>query len=336
MSTPHFDVLSLKPRPSTGQDSTTSHAEFARAVCEGLTKSQRELPSRYLYDDVGSALYEAITVLPEYGLTRADERLLRRHASSLLTHLPPDLLVAELGSGSGRKTRWILEAISAQRTPVHYFPIDISLAALQKCRQELSGLGAISLVGLEGSFLDGLQEVVARRREGQTLLVLFLGSTIGNFERPAAEAFLKEIRRRLQGGDALLLGTDLEKPADDLLLAYDDPLGVTAAFNRNLLARINRELDGDFIVQQFAHDVRYDPLHRRIEMHLRADRRHTVCIPKAPLTCAFEADETIWTEACHKFNLDELDAIATRTGFLCEAQWVDGDWPFAESLWIAD
>jgi len=332
---PPFDVLKLEGFPAVGRDSA-AHDEFARAVRDGLTKPQRELPSRYLYDEVGSALYEAITVLPEYGLTRADERLLRRHASSLLTHLPPDLLVAELGSGSGRKTRWILEAISAQRTPVHYFPIDISPAALQKCRQELSELGAISLVGLEGSFLDGLREVVARRREEQTLLVLFLGSTIGNFERPAAEAFLKEIRRRLRGGDGLLLGTDLEKPVEDLLLAYDDPSGVTAAFNRNLLARINRELDGDFVVQQFAHDVRYDSRHRRIEMHLRSDRRQTVCIPKAPLTCTFEADETIWTEACHKFNLDELHAMATRTGFLCEAQWVDGDWPFAESLWIAD
>lgn len=332
---PPFDVLNLD-RLSAAAQRAPGQDEFARGVHEGLTKPQRELPSRYLYDEIGSALYEAITVLPEYGLTRADERLLRRHASSLLTHLPPNLLVAELGSGSGRKTRWILEAISAQRAPVHYFPIDISRAALQKCRQELSGLGAISLVGLEATFLDGLQEVVGRRDEGQTLLVLFLGSTIGNFERPAALGFLKEIRRRLQAGDALLLGTDLEKPVEDLRLAYDDPLGVTAAFNRNLLARINRELDGDFIVPQFAHDVRYDLGHRRIEMHLRSDRRQTVCIPKARFTCTFEAGETIWTEACHKFNLDELHVMARKTGFLCEAQWVDRDWPFAESLWIAD
>jgi dimethylhistidine N-methyltransferase len=332
---PPFDVLNAD-RPSAAARDSSVRDGFARGVREGLAKPQRELPSRYLYDEIGSALYEVITVLPEYGLTRADERLLRRHASSLLTHLPPDLLVAELGSGSGRKTRWILEAISAQRAPVHYFPIDISPAALQKCRQELSGLGSISLVGLEATFLEGLEEVVARRGEGQTLMVLFLGSTIGNFERPAALAFLEEIRRRLRGGDALLLGTDLEKPVEDLLLAYDDPLGVTAAFNRNVLARINRELDGDFVVPQFAHDARYDPVHHRIEMHLRSDRRQTVCIPKARFTCTFDTGETIWTEACHKFNLDELHAMARQTGFLCEAQWVDGDWPFAESLWIAD
>ena len=210
----------------------------------------------YLYDELGTALFEAITLLPEYGLTRAEERLLRRHAGVMLEHLPPPLVVVELGSGSGRKTRWILEAL-AEREPVEYFPIDISSAALVRCHQELGNLGAVSMVGLEKSFLEGLQEVAARRRPDQTLLVLFLGSSIGNFDSPAAEHFLREIRRCLNPGDALLLGTDLEKSVSDMLLAYDDPMGVTAAFNLNLLARINRELGGDFRLRHFEHDVRY-------------------------------------------------------------------------------
>ena len=226
---------------------TDAVREFAVAVSDSLRKvGQRELPSMYLYDELGTALFEAITLLPEYGLTRAEERLLRRHAGDMLEHLPPPVAVVELGSGSGRKTRWILEAL-ADREPVAYFPIDISAAALIKCHQELGNLGAISMVGLETSYLEGLQEVAARRRPDQTLLVLFLGSTIGNFDPPAAEKFLRDIRRHLKPGDALLLGTDVEKSVHDMLLAYDDPTGVTAAFNLNLLARINRELGGDFI-----------------------------------------------------------------------------------------
>ena len=156
--------------------------DFARDVRAGLGKAgQRELPSMYLYDEIGTALFEAITLLPEYGLTRADERLLRQYAPAILEHLPPPVVVAELGSGSGRKTRWVLEAL-ARREAVAYYPVDTSPSALAKCRQELSGMGTLSIVGLEASYLDGLREVATRRRNGQTLLALFLGSTVGNFD----------------------------------------------------------------------------------------------------------------------------------------------------------
>jgi L-histidine N-alpha-methyltransferase len=318
----------------TGQ--TDAVREFAVAVNDSLKKiAQRELPSMYLYDDLGTALFEAITLLPEYGLTRAEERLLLRHAGDMLERLPPPVAVVELGSGSGRKTRWILEAL-ADREPVAYFPIDISAAALIKCHQELGHIGTISMVGLETSYLEGLQEVAARRRADQTLLVLFLGSTIGNFDPPAAERFLDAIRRHLNPGDALLLGTDVEKSVPDMLLAYDDPTGVTAAFNLNLLARINRELGGDFILQHFEHHVRYQEMDRRIEMHLRSTRRQTVSIRAADFSCTFREGETIWTEACHKFLVEDIPGIARRTGFLCDAQWVDTQWTFAENLLIAD
>src|SRR2546428_695298 len=288
--------------------------DFARAVRDGLSKpGQRELPSIYLYDEIGTALFEAITFLPEYGLTRADERLLRRHAPAILEHLPPPVVVAELGSGSGRKTRWLLETLE-RREPVNYYPIDISPAALAKCEQELAVLGAVSIVGLEKSYLDGLQHVAEQRRPGQTLLVLFLGSTVGNFDRAAAEQFLREVRRGLLPGDALLLGTDLEKPVAEMLLAYDDPTGVTAAFNLNLLARINRELGGDFALRHFVHEAKYDKRERRIEMHLRSLRNQSVTIREAGFTCTLEKGETIWTEACHKYRVEEIPGMGARPG----------------------
>jgi L-histidine Nalpha-methyltransferase len=314
---------------------TNTLGEFAVAVSESLSKvSQRELPSMYLYDELGTALFEAITLLPEYGLTRAELRLLRCHAGAMVEHLPPPVAVVELGSGSGRKTRWILEALS-DREPVAYFPIDVSAAALLKCRQELGNLGSVSMVGLEKSYLEGLQEAAARRRPDQTLLVLFLGSSIGNFDPPAAENFLRDIRRHLKPGDALLLGTDIEKSVGDMLLAYDDPTGITAAFNLNLLARINRELGGDFSLRHFEHDVRYHEMHRRIEMHLRSTRKQTVSIRAADFTFTLNEGETIWTEACHKFRVEEIPGLARRTGFLCDSQWIDTEWAFAENLLIA-
>ena len=310
--------------------------EFAMAVRGSLGKvGQRELPSMYLYDELGTALFEAITLLPEYGLTRAEQRLLRRHAGAMVEHLPPPVAVVELGSGSGTKTRWILEAL-ADREPVAYFPIDVSGAALRKCHQELGHLGAVSMVGLERSYLEGLQEAAARRRPGQALLILFLGSSIGNFDPPAAENFLRDIRQHVQPGDALLLGTDVEKSVDAMLLAYDDPTGVTAAFNLNLLARINRELGGDFALQHFKHEVRYKETPRRIEMHLRSSRDQIVTIKAAGFNGTLREGETIWTEACHKFRIEEISGLARRTGFFCNAQWIDAEWAFAESLLIAD
>jgi L-histidine Nalpha-methyltransferase len=310
--------------------------EFAAEVRAGLTSfGQKELPSKYLYDDVGSALFEVISVLPQYGLTRADERLLRRHASDIVEQVPGPVAVAELGSGSGKKTRWLLKAL-CRRQHTSYFPIEISPTALAMCERELGDIECMSIVGFEREYLDGLVEVAARRREGQHLLVLFLGSTIGNFDRPAATRFLKGVRRILQPGDSLLLGTDLEKPIPELLAAYDDPLGVTAAFNLNLLARVNRELEGDFRLEQFEHLARFNPEARSVEMRLRSQCCQSVTIPRAELTVGFQEGETIWTESSHKYGQDEPRQIAKDTGFFCKAQWVDRDWPFAENLFVAE
>ena len=313
-----------------------STADLAGEIRAGLTKpEQKELPSKYLYDDIGSALFEVISRLPEYGLTRADERLLRTYADAIVDRVPRPALVAELGSGNGEKTKWILQAFG-RRQHTRYFPIEISHAALVSAVERLERIDSISVVGFEKEYLDGLLEVAARRSSHEHICVLFLGSTIGNFDRPAAGQFLRQMRRILIPGDSLLLGTDLIKPIPQLILAYDDSLGVTRAFNLNLLARVNRELDANFDLGKFEHMVRYDEAERRIEMYLRSTCAQSVQIPKANLNIALTPGETIWTESSHKYRVQEVSAMAAPAGFRCDAQWVDDEWPFAESLLTAE
>ncbi|HTY84255.1 MAG TPA: L-histidine N(alpha)-methyltransferase [Silvibacterium sp.] len=315
---------------------TNASYDFAVDVRAGLTRQgQKELPSKYLYDDVGSALFEVISHLDEYGLTRADERLLRRHSDEIVERLSEPVAVAELGSGSGKKTRWILEAL-CRRQRTSYYPVEISPSALAMCERELRDIDSISIVGFEREYLDGLLEIAAYRKHGQHLFVLFLGSTIGNFDRPAGLRFLEEIRRILEPGDSLLLGTDLEKTDSQLLRAYDDVLGVTAAFNLNLLSRINRELDANFALDQFDHAARINHEARSVEMHLVSMRRQTVSIPAAETVVEFAAGESIWTESSHKYSMQEIPQMARAAGFHCEVQWVDEEWAFAESLFRAE
>jgi uncharacterized SAM-dependent methyltransferase len=202
------------------------------------------------------------------------------------------------------------------------------------CHRELGDLESISIVGFEREYLDGLLEVAARRENDEHLLVLFLGSTIGNFDYAAGIDFLKSVRRRLKPGDALLLGTDLQKPVPQLLSAYDDPLGVTAAFNLNLLARINRELEADFDLKHFEHLARFNPETSSVEMHLRSKRDQVVTVGAAGFSVHFREGETIWTESSHKYSHFEILRLAMASGFRCQAQWVDSHWNFAENLLI--
>ena len=204
------------------------------------------------------------------------------------------------------------------------------------CERELSDIDAISIVGFEREYLDGLLEVAAYRKRGQHLLVLFLGSTIGNFDRPAGVKFLRQVRNILQPGDSLLLGTDLEKSSSALIRAYDDELGVTAAFNLNLLGRVNRELGADFELSQFRHVAKINPEERSVEMHLESKCRQVVSIPMAEIVVQFEEGETIWTESSHKYSIEEIGRTAQNAGFRCDVQWVDEEWPFAENLLIAE
>ena len=326
--------------------SDTDLQQLLADVVAGLGRpGQKELPCRYLYDDLGSSLFEAITYLPEYGLTRADERLLQQHSAALANLCSPSPLVAELGSGGGRKTRLILEALrtaagnspppvqDAQLPKMVYSPIDISAAALAQCEKELSPYATV--LPILSSYLEGIAVASQRRAEGQQLLVLFLGSTIGNFNHGDAEGFLGELRRKLLPGDVLLLGADLQKPEPMMLLAYDDPTGVTAAFNLNLLGRINRTLDANFDLRQFRHEARWVAAEKCIEMHLVATCAQRVRIGAANLTVDFAAGESIFTESSHKYQASEVVAMVNRAGFDCSTQWVDESWPFMEAVCVA-
>jgi L-histidine Nalpha-methyltransferase len=320
MSTPVF----VASKPESALDS------FAADLREGLgSNGQKSIPATYLYDSIGSALFEAITLLPEYGLTRADESLLRAHSSDIAARCGRDVLVAELGSGGGSKTRIILQAVGSKSTI--YYPIDVSRSALERCVSELDPYAEVRPV--QGSYLEGLERVLAERNAGQRLLLLFLGSTIGNFSPPAAAAFLQQIHDLMSPGDFLLIGADLVKPVPVMLAAYDDPTGITAAFNRNLLARVNRELGAEFDIRGFHHEVRWTGHPSCIEMHLRAGYSHTVPIPGAGIEVKFRSGETIWTESSHKFTPATLREMAERAGFHFEECWIDKDWPFAECLW---
>jgi dimethylhistidine N-methyltransferase len=318
------------------QEPIIQAAEFVRDVRWGLTETQKQLPSQYLYDSIGSALFEVITLLPEYGLTRADERLLGQHARELPRFFATTPVIAELGSGTGVKTRRVLSAFErAAHAQVLYFPIDISVAALERCELDLRQFESVHVDPLASSYIDGLGEAIRRTPHGAPVLLLFLGSTIGNFDRDVGRVFLRKVRELLRTGDVLFLGTDLVKPVPQLLAAYDDPIGVTAAFNMNLLSRINNELGGDFDLSMFRHVVRYHQEHRRIEMHLESLADQTVRVEAAGLRVRFIEGETIWTESSHKFTCAEVQELATEAEFSCEVQWVDQEWPFAENVLVA-
>lgn len=313
---------------------TPDNAEFVQAVRDGLARSgQKSLPAKFFYDEVGSALFDAISVLPEYGLTRADGRILARYSRGIADRLPDEVTVLELGSGSGAKTAHVLRAIAARQRELHYYPIDVSERALSRCVADLSQFGRVHPVN--AGFLDGVRGAIARVSPKQPVLVLFLGSTIGNFDRDESAGFLRELRSLLRANDRLLIGADLVKPLEQLLPAYDDPAGVTAAFNLNLLSRMNRELGADFNLRRFRHFARWDPSAKRIEMHLASRETQVVNIVAADCVVSFDTGETIWTESSHKYEVADLLDMAHASGFRPAEMWTDQEWPFAESLWIA-
>lgn len=311
---------------------TRFNPEFARAVFEGLSKRQKTLPPSWLYDEVGSALFEVITVLPEYGVTRAEGALLARASDEIIRVASRPAHIIELGSGTATKTRCILKAATRHHQTIHYAPIDISAAALENCSRSLENLPSLTIEPVTATYRDGIDIALANRQPKEPVLLLFLGSTIGNFNRTEAASFLSHLSRRMQPGDYLLLGADLVKSRTRLIDAYDDPIGVTAAFNLNLLARINRELDGNFDISLFAHEARYNERYSRIEMHLRSRIAQQVRIDALDMTVGFKAGETIWTESSHKFRAEDISCLGQRSGWTCVRQWVDGEWGFAETL----
>jgi dimethylhistidine N-methyltransferase len=241
--------------------------------------------------------------------------------------------VVELGSGSASKTRLLLQAL-LRAGPLSYCGIDISAGALAAAHGALGDLPGLAWRAVEAEYAAGLATALEGRRPGERVLVLFLGSSLGNFDRGEANRLLAGVRAALRPGDALLLGTDLVKPESLLLPAYDDALGVTAAFNLNLLVRMNRELGAGFVLPRFRHRVRFDEASHDLEMHLESRQRQEVAIPGAGIVARFDEGETIHTESSHKYGLAEIDQLATDTGFTVSARWVDEAWGFASNLFV--
>jgi L-histidine Nalpha-methyltransferase len=313
--------------PDAASVSRPTQAQFVADVAEYLQRTPRQLPSRYFYDALGSALFDAICRLPWYRITRAESSLLERFGGEMLAPLRRPLTLAELGCGSGEKLATVIERAGEPIRLVQL--VDISSAALQTACDRLAALQVDDLVAHQGTYEDGLARVAAQRPRDGAMLVLFLGSNLGNFDPPAARDLLRRIRGSLREGDALLLGTDLEKPEAELLRAYDDPLQVTAAFNRNLLRRINDELGGTFDLDGFAHRARWNVEERRVEMHLVSRCRQTVRIAAADLELTFEPDDWIWTESSYKYQPAGILQAGRAAGFSSPQQWIDEDACFA-------
>ena len=298
-----------------------------------LTLMPRQLPSRYFYDPLGSALFEAICELPWYGITRAERMLLERHSREIFARVGSLSTLVELGPGSGDKLASLLSRGGAPARGVTVHLVDISAAALNLAERTLVALDPDLVVAPHlATYESGLADAMNGRAANGRAMTLFLGSNIGNFDPPGACAFLRAVRSSFSIGDSLLVGTDLVKSERDLLLAYDDPLGVTAAFNRNLLVRINRDLGADFDIAAFRHRALWNAAESRVEMHLVAGSRQHVRIPGASLEVTFQQDETIWTESSYKYEPKGVVRLLERAGFRRLEQWIDRDDGFALTL----
>ncbi len=314
-------------------------SSFAEDVRDGLTSSPKALQPKYFYDELGSLLFEVICALPEYYLTRSEAEILHTRAGEIAASLPGPIQLVELGSGDARKTRLLIDALLARQGGLDYLPIDISRSALEASSEELlATYPNLRVTAYVADYLQGMRAIrderPSRTRARHTL-VLFLGSTIGNLDPADRESLLRDVRGLLQPGDGLLLGADLKKDESILIPAYDDPLGVTGAFNKNVLARINRELGGDIDLAAFRHKAVYDAGLGRVEMHLESTRAQTVTIRSLDLAVRFAAGETIHTESSHKFDAEQIAALARDTGFEVARTWHDAARRFASFLLTA-
>jgi dimethylhistidine N-methyltransferase len=304
---------------------------FADAVRAGLTARPKWLPPKYFYDPLGSSLFDAICRLPWYEITRAEGRLLARHAGDIASG---SRALVDLGCGSGDKIAMLAEAATSGGGPCEVHLVDVSAAALRTASHRLATIAGVSVVAHEADYVDGLR-ALARQRPADSMLVAFLGSNIGNLDPTDAHAFLCAVRDTLVAGDRFLLGADLVKPEAVLRLAYDDPLGVTAAFNKNLLVRINRELGATVDLGAFDHRAVWNAADSRVEMHLVSRTRQTVAIPGAGCVAEFEAGEAIVTEHSYKYDRDELRSRGERAGFRVVSQWVEPASTFSLTLFVA-
>jgi len=305
--------------------------EFAADVRDGLSVVPKRLEPKYLYDDLGSALFGAICRLPWYRITRAEKALLSEHGAEVAGSFGRRVRLIELGCGTGEKLQVLADRFSSCGNGAAVHLVDVSQLALDQTANAIAGTG-LPVMCHRATYEEGVLRAARGREPGEEMLVLFLGSNIGNSDPRAALDLLRRIRRPLAAGDGLLLGVDLVKPESVLRLAYDDPLGITAAFNRNLLVRMNRELGADFDLSSFRHVALWNGRESRVEMHLASTRRQNVCVRAAHLTASFEVGETIWTESSYKYEPGEIRSMASLCGFDVRAMWVDDDARFALTM----
>ncbi len=300
-------------------------------MLRGLTAAEKSLPCRYFYDGTGSQLFEQICVLPEYYLTRVEHALLRQNAVAVVANMPAVAALVELGSGSASKTRLLLEAALAGGDAVRYIPIDISQSILEEsARDLLRDYERLEVLAVAGEYQEGLA-VLQRRVEGPKV-ILWLGSNVGNFGRREAVQFTGQVRRQMTADDCLIMGVDLRKDAAVLERAYDDAAGVTARFNKNLLARINGELGGDFDLEAFAHKAVYDEDEGRVSMFLVSLAQQRVAIDALEIEVVFAAGEHVHTEDSYKYSAAEIEALARASGLRLKEQWFDAEKRFSVNL----
>ncbi|HYP00567.1 MAG TPA: L-histidine N(alpha)-methyltransferase [Pyrinomonadaceae bacterium] len=321
-------------------DTADARAAFARDVATGLRSTPKQLYPKYFYDELGSLLFDAICLLPEYYLTRAENEILARHADEIVNFAAvgdAPLALLELGSGSATKTRRIIEALLKRQPALRYMPVDISASALSASADALlQSYPALRIEAYASDYETALTRL-AGERDARTehLLALFLGSNIGNFDRDGAEQFLRRLRAILREGDGLLLGADLKKDRATLEAAYDDALGITAAFNLNQLVRLNREFGADFQLRAFRHVAAYDEAAGRVEIYIESQFAQVVALPKLDMEITFAEGERIHTENSYKYDASQLDALAERTGFTCARRWTDEAGRFSNNLFVA-
>lgn len=332
----------LDTQPAVSSDKFILHnlvkrdpvAGLAEDVRRGLTSQPKRFLPKYFYDELGSQLFEAICLLPEYYLTRAENDILTRYADEIVSSFNGHTTLLEMGSGSASKTRLLIEALLRKQPELLFIPVDISASALDSSsRILLQSYPQLQIEAYAADYFAGLAEL-AKKPRARTL-ALFLGSNISNFDPDEAHKFLRALRQVLHEGDALLLGADLKKDKRVLEAAYNDALGVTAAFNLNVLARINRELGGDFDLRAFRHFAAYNDALGRIEIYIESIREQTVNIAQLGLTVKFGAGEQIHTENSHKYDLSDLGKLAGETGFTRAQTWLDSGERFSSSLLLA-
>jgi dimethylhistidine N-methyltransferase len=293
----------------------------ARAAFEGLSATPKWLPAKLFYDEAGSALFEQITELPEYYLTRTERGIFDSFAGEMLEAAGPSLTLVELGAGTATKTCILIEELLQRQTRALFYPIDVSPSALQEAAKQLAcQFPQLRVNPIVADYTGGVE---ALNRISGRKLVLYIGSSIGNFEPDDSVRMLRRIRRSLRSGDALLLGADFAKSPKILVPAYDDAQGVTAAFNKNVLVRLNRELDSDFDLDAFRHVALWNKRCSRMEMHLESVREQQVFLPVIGMDIKFDAGERIHTENSYKYTMDMIEAILRESGFKLEQSWSD-------------